>query len=578
VTPGERGSSASERSSLIVDVTVLILLVAVSYAAGLTTLMLIGEESRRARGAINMIESGDWVVVRQQGVVFPDRPPVTNWLIATTGLLRGEVDRFAIRAPSVVATLLTTLLIYGYTRRMTSRFAAVAAAVVYATFGQVLQLGGLGESESVFTLLIAASLLLWHLGYAAGWPRVATWCAGYACAAVAALSKGTQAPVYFVAPIAVFLLLRGQWRWLLGWQQWAGLALFVAIIAAWQVPYYLATDQQSVADTWFAVVGPRLANQDLLAHVASYPLETFVSLAPWSLLLLLVLSREVRAGLPDDRSQTTFLLVAILVTYPTLWFASGAVGRYYMPLYPCIAILIGMILDTCTRAARDSRPHRGWRYFLHAGVGFSLACGLVILLASFGPFEPLHRFRQGAVFAIVYGIAALLVAVALVRADRATEQPQALAALVLLAGFLGLTYNGAIKNVRVREWIDMAPAVAGVRERISDPAGLVSFGPLPHDFTYHYGDFIPELAWPLEPAELPGEVDFFSFNRSRTDTAEEIVMERGMKSWTVPGTLPFVWEEIGRVPWDRKSATDPRSWIIVGRVVRGPDGTPTPAR
>ena len=46
-----------------------------------------------------------------------------------------------------------------------STIAATVAALAYATMGQVLQIGRQGESEALFALLVGASLLVWHLGY-----------------------------------------------------------------------------------------------------------------------------------------------------------------------------------------------------------------------------------------------------------------------------------------------------------------------------------------------------------------------------------------------------------------------------
>lgn len=47
-------------------------LVVVSHFSRLGDLPLLGEEGRRERSAINMIESNDWVVVTNQGFAFPD--------------------------------------------------------------------------------------------------------------------------------------------------------------------------------------------------------------------------------------------------------------------------------------------------------------------------------------------------------------------------------------------------------------------------------------------------------------------------------------------------------------------------
>ena len=80
---------------------------------------------------------------------------MTMWMMAAAGWLRGDVDPIAIRLPSVIAVVLTSLLVYAYARVMLSQTVAIAAALVYATFGQVLQIGRLGESEALFALLVS---------------------------------------------------------------------------------------------------------------------------------------------------------------------------------------------------------------------------------------------------------------------------------------------------------------------------------------------------------------------------------------------------------------------------------------
>src|SRR5690348_7771356 len=80
------------------------------YATRLTDLSVRGEESRRGRIAWEMVQSGDWLVPRVQGLPRLSRPPLQYWAIACVGLMRGEVDALAVRIPCVVATVLTVLL------------------------------------------------------------------------------------------------------------------------------------------------------------------------------------------------------------------------------------------------------------------------------------------------------------------------------------------------------------------------------------------------------------------------------------------------------------------------------------
>ncbi len=106
------------------EIVWLLAVMAVIYLSRITALPVCGEESRWANGATEMIASGDWIVPRQQGEVFPERPPLGSWTMALTALSWGRMDAVAIRLPSVLAVLATTLLIYGYARTFMSPLGA----------------------------------------------------------------------------------------------------------------------------------------------------------------------------------------------------------------------------------------------------------------------------------------------------------------------------------------------------------------------------------------------------------------------------------------------------------------------
>lgn len=571
-----------DRSQPALELLLLLLLVLSSYFTRLDHVPIMGEEGRHARSAINMIESGDWVVIRNQGVVFPDRPPMTFWLMAVSGLGRGSVDVHAIRFPSAVAVLLTALLLWGYCRRLGSPLEGIAAPAIFVTFGQVLQLGRLGESEAVFVLFVSASLLVWHLGFALGRSPTLTWSAGYALAALGALTKGLQAPVYFVVATGAFLLWRREWRWLLGRGQWIGVGVFSAIVLSWQIPYYLATDWSSVVGTWFAIVGPRLVPDSLVSHLVTFPLKSLSSLLPWSPVLLLLGSRAVRQGLwprdlPRRTSRATFLLVSLAVTFPTVWLSAGARSRYYMPLYPLIAVLIAMILTHCAAADRDTRSGRIWRRFLSV-TAFSVLFMLAIVAASF-VFDgtPIANLRPPAAWASVIALSGLAAVVAALLARSRPGQRPAAAAITLAAMFLGLLNAGSVLTEQAARRQDTAPAVAELRAKVPTPEALISFGPIHSRFRYFWGDLIPEIPWPLTVADLPAEVDYFSFDLRPTDTPGTRLATRGMVVWTTPTALPFEWREIGRVDCGRKPMDPPDAEVIVGQVIRDADGRPLPA-
>ena len=68
----------------------------------------------------------------------------------------------------------------------------------FLTMTLVMEFGRSAETEAVFSLFVAASMLLWHWGWVKKWPDWQMWSVGYACTALGMLTKGLQAPLYFV--------------------------------------------------------------------------------------------------------------------------------------------------------------------------------------------------------------------------------------------------------------------------------------------------------------------------------------------------------------------------------------------
>lgn len=545
-------------------VALVVMIVSTLYGVRLADQPAVGEECRWAVGAREMLATGDWIVPRQQGVVFPERPPMSMWLMAAVGYVRGEVDVIAIRLPSVVAIVLTSLLIYGYTRVLVSGFAALVAALAYASMGQVLQIGRMGESEAVFTLFVSASLLLWHLSYTRRWRPLATWSIGFACAALAALVKGPQAPVYFVAITAVYLAMHRDWRYLFAWQYAAGVALFVSIIAAWQIPFYLATDVHSVAATWAGLATDRIYLSGLAKHLVTYPLETFACLLPWSPILVALAKRDTRELLADQRPLVLFVVIALAVAYPTVWIVAGAQARYFMPLYPLIAVLVGLVIERCSVAAIGRYPRRAWHQFLLCS---TTLVGLVSLLAlipakwALGAYQPLW-------FSLALVLLAGAATAAIWKCYRSHTPTSRMIAVATIAVFAGVAQAGVLINVNIARWNDPAAAVAEVRQIIGPTSPLVSLTAIDHRFVYFYDAPIAELEWPRDVDDLPLGVDYFCFMRTPGDTAQKREAGRGRSFYKTPGTLPFAWEEIATLCVERRIRNRPQPMVVLARIIK----------
>ncbi len=570
------------------EVAFLIVLVVAVYFTMMTALPVRGEETRWARVATEMLESGDWIVPRQQGYRFLDRPPLGPWTMALVGWARGQVDRVAIRLPSVLATLVTMLLVYGYGCRSLSRLGAFSAAATYPSFALVLQLGWTGENEAVYTLLLSGALLLWHWGYVRSWPMALTWSVGYGLTALAMLVKGPQAPAYFVAVTTVYLLI--QWRRQASlakhevWSQvnrlrltsasyLAGVGVFLLVAGLWLVPFYLRGGRQWVIDILTRTSAIRYSTDGLLSHMALYPLEIWASMLPGSIVLVGLLYPRLWRQLDRAPSEVRFAVTALLVTFPSVWLAQGAHPRYFMPLLPCAAVPVGWAIERLVAARPASAAQRWWQVCM-AGAALGVAgLGAVLLVA--GRVGSAHLAAIAPSRPQVYGHLAALVAIAgvLIWATVHVRSRSAGLAVAALAIFQGLLFRGLLTGARQRSANDLTQAMAELRQTLPDDVRLVSFGRAHHRFAYYYQTAIAELPWPKTADQVPPDVTYFCFDPRGYNMPLHVIARADSLTLPADGVLPFQWEQIARLMLDSSKKEVPEELTLVGRIIRAPDAT-----
>jgi 4-amino-4-deoxy-L-arabinose transferase-like glycosyltransferase len=398
------------------EVLVLLLLVALAYLVRLNAVSLRGEEPRRAQVAFEMVQRGDWVVPREQGEPFLSRPPFQNWLIAVSSLLCGTREAWALRLPSVLALLATSLLLYGYARTCCSPAGALAAAVAFVTLGEMFTTGCQAESEMVFIALVSASLLLWHGGEARGWPETRTWVVCYLCVAMGVLTKGPQPPVYFLGPVGAYLLVTGQWRRLFGRPHVAGSLAGAAVVVTWLLLF-------AHREGWSLVRGVLLNDTagrmwdwklgEVAAHLVGFPLEVLGCTLPWSLLLVACRRRELRSCLGSGGRQGLFMALCVGLAFPTCWIPPGGQTRYFAPLYPCVAMLLGLLIDRCTRRDVPPRAARVWERYVQSVSVVMLLSGAAVLLAHLFLARHLKDRAWAERPAVAFGYAGAVTALAL---------------------------------------------------------------------------------------------------------------------------------------------------------------------
>jgi 4-amino-4-deoxy-L-arabinose transferase-like glycosyltransferase len=550
-------NGAANRWWLELEVLGLILLVIVAYFLRAGDLPLRGEEPTRAQMAYEMVARNDYLIPREQGEPFRIRPPVQNWAIAAAYKLLGSRDEFAVRFHAVLSTLLMTLVVYGYSRSFLSRLAAFAAALSFATFADWLTMGRQAETEAIFTFLLGTALLTWHWGLMRRWPLALTFSLGYGFMALAMMSKGMQAPMYFVGATWGYLLLTRDWQRLVSLGHVVGIAAGAAVLLAWVIPYANSMGWDEVRMIWMGDPAYRVNGRpqdwkggEFAMHLLSYPLEVLAGTLPWSLLLVLYLFRGFRKTLGVYRPYAVYLGVCLGVAFPTCWIPPGGLPRYYSPLFPAMAVLIGIVIQRIFEAQPGTKERIVWRLFACiAAVALALA-GVAELLISlfFTQNNLLGHLAEPPIVALGFMLCAIVLAAIVHRARKGSGIRSAILAI---AAFMVLCFTGLVTDSRLRRSENPAQAMAEIKSRLPADQQLVSLGLHAHPlFAYHYGQpFIIPKPFPAAGEPFDPALPYFCIlwvGESRPE-------------------LPFAWEEIGAFSLDRYTRPVPKFVMVVGK-------------
>ena len=308
------------------------------------------DEPRFAAVARDMVASGEWLFPRVGGDLYQDKPPMFFWMLAVCYSLIGSI-KWSFLIPAFLAAGGTMFLLYDLGRRLVSREAGLAAALLTVTTLQfVMTLRG-AQIDPVLCFLTTLSVyaLLRHLllGPAWGWYLFGGFAAG-----IGVITKGVGfLPLLLLIP---FFLMRGfGWRGLasvdagrLGWRWWlAGGGALVAI-GLWFVPMLIAVST-SGAPEYAAYRDEILFKQTVGRYAAAWHhvkawyyflVEVIPTLwLPWSLLLVWLVPR-FKAAFHERDARVWLPLTWVLLVLLFFSMSPGKRGVYVLPALPALAM------------------------------------------------------------------------------------------------------------------------------------------------------------------------------------------------------------------------------------------------
>ena len=320
----------------------------------------------QAQIAQNMLQSGDWVTARLDGVAYLEKSPLKYWMIAVCFMVLGVHDWVA-RIPIATGTVLLCWVTARFAAWAFGRRAGLYAGLTMATSIGLFLFTRILIPDVILTLAI--TLALWGLMRAleeterhARWWALGMW----AAMGTGLLLKGLIAAAFPVAVGIIYLSLTRQWGKWRRLRPFSGMALLLAIAAPWHVlatlrnpPYFDFTMHSEKGSYrgffWFYFMNEHVLRFLNLRYPRDYntvPRWLFWAFHllwffPWSFYAPAAWKLSYRK---PDRGSRTRLLCLCWAGFILLFFTFSTTQEYYsMPCYPALALLLGCAMTTQSR-------------------------------------------------------------------------------------------------------------------------------------------------------------------------------------------------------------------------------------
>jgi 4-amino-4-deoxy-L-arabinose transferase-like glycosyltransferase len=324
----------SRASSIAV---VLVVWVAI-YLPRLGSLEIKGEEGRRILPAIQMLETGNYLVPRVGSEPYLRKPPLINWLVAASFKIFGSRNEWTARLPSAICVVVVAMVFVTVARPSLGARGSTVAGLVWLTNVGLIEKGRLIEIEALYASLFALAFVCWLSFWEQKRSAWLTWFVPWVFLGLGWLAKGPLHLLFFYAIVLAVLWRAGQVHDLLNFPHFIGLMVMLSIFALWAIPFAHFAGEAHTAYVWSKQFSGRLTDN---IHWKSWALnipKSLVYFLPWLLLVPFVCGR-------DRRFQLQPLVLGISVPLMIVDLIPGTLPRYTLPLVAPFAWLIGSLLS-----------------------------------------------------------------------------------------------------------------------------------------------------------------------------------------------------------------------------------------
>ncbi|MGE5233333.1 MAG: glycosyltransferase family 39 protein [Acidobacteriota bacterium] len=321
------------------------------------------DEGRYAEIPREMVQRGDWVTPRLNGVKYFEKPPLLYWLTAASIETCG-IREWALRAWPWAFAVAGCALAYGLARKLWGRRAGLLAGLVLATSPLYYFLSTVLILDMAVSVLLAATLAAFLLAVDEddARRRRLLLAAMYVAAALATLAKGLIGAALPGLIILVWLVISRRWAVLrrcgLPW----GVPLYLAIAAPW----HLLASARNPEFAYFYFIHEHFLRYTTTIHERQEPFWFFapillVGMLPWIVLVPQAfggfLRRFRRRAAGADRELFLWLWAGLIFLFFSA--SDSKLVPYILPVLPPLAVLLGARLDRML-AGGERAPAAGW--------------------------------------------------------------------------------------------------------------------------------------------------------------------------------------------------------------------------
>jgi 4-amino-4-deoxy-L-arabinose transferase-like glycosyltransferase len=335
------------------------------------------DEGRYVEIPREMVQTGDYVTPRLNGVKYFEKPVLFYWLQAGAIKVFG-LNESAMRLWPVLFAIIGCLAVYAAGRSLHDRRTGLLAAVVLATTPLYFFLGRTVTLDMAVSSLLTVALLAFLLGTRepAGRARRNYFWVFYIFAALATLTKGLIGIVIPAMVIGTWILILNEWRLLKTIYLPSGLIIFFLIAAPW----HFAASHANPEFAQFYFIHEHFERYLTKGHDRYQPAWFFIPVLiagfyPWAAYLGPSLKRAWPASWRARREnrEGLFLLLWAILPFAFFSISSSKLIPYILPVMPPLALLVARYLAACW----DDVSAAG----LRAGTWVLFVLGILLTLA-----------------------------------------------------------------------------------------------------------------------------------------------------------------------------------------------------